>query len=279
MESYIISCFFILYYWKQWDIAIAVKDIIEIVLTLNKVPFLGATWFLPALFWVSIFVHILITLLERNRMIGGVLLIVGILSATLGFQITFPYRVSRTLICALFYILGYLFQRYIRKHISYGVSSLVAIVFILLYYFCIQINVFSMGNNVYKYKIIFVIGALLAIYFTIWFSETLCKVGKNDNAIRHLVFLGQNSIDIVIWQFLAFRITIIIQIVFLQAAIISITSFPVYDSSGAWWFVYLISGIYGSLLWKAMLKNNPLSKYVVKMYYIKANMKGQTIDE
>lgn len=41
--------FYILYYWKQWSFQVLIIGITEIILTVNKVPFLGATWFLPAL--------------------------------------------------------------------------------------------------------------------------------------------------------------------------------------------------------------------------------------
>lgn len=256
--------FFVLFYWKNWDPLIAVIDVGEIVLTLNKVPFLGATWFLPALFWVSVVVHIILTLSGKKKTSDIILLIIGIAVSILGFQITFPYKISRVLICALFYVAGYLYQKYVRGHIAYAVSTVIAAVSIVAYIFCAKNNNFSMGDNTYEHKVLFVLGAFLAIYFTLWLSESLDKIGENHIIIEHIIYLGENSIDIVIWQFLAFRLTILIQIVCLGADIGSLTAFPVYDASGIWWSIYFLSGIYGSLLWKYILEHNPLLKYLKK---------------
>lgn len=261
--------FFVLYYWKNWDPMIAFKGIGEIILTLNKVPFLGTTWFLPALFWVSILVHIFISYLGKKKFCDCLLLIVGVLIAVLGFQITFPYKISRTLICALFYISGYLYQKHIRYRIPYIITCFISIACILAYIFCVKINTFSMGDNVYSYKIVFVVGAFLATYFTLWISETLCKFEKKSIAIKHIIFLGKNSIDLVIWQFMAFRITILLQIVFMGADTSSLTAFPVYDSSGLWWFSYLLSGIYGSLVWKYILEHNIFSRHLRRLCMIR----------
>ena len=261
--------FFILYYWKNWHLLVAVKEIGEIVLTLSKVPFLGATWFLPALFWVSVIVHIIITLLKNRKSADAVLLIIGIVVAILGFQITFPYKLSRVFICALFYVFGYLYQKYIRQHIAYYVSTMIAIVSIVAYVFCAGNNIFYMGGNIYKYKTLFVFGALLAIYFTLWLSETLAKAGEDNFAIKKVTYLGKNTLDLLIWHALVFRFVILIQIIIKGDSISSLAAFPVYDATGFWWFAYVLTGICCSLLWKYILEHNPLSGYMKKIYMIR----------
>lgn len=112
--------FFILYYWRNWSLSICMKGLIEILFTLNKVPFLGATWFLSALFWVSVLVHIFIQKICCNYRYGDLLLMVcGSISCIVGFYINFPYKISRTLICAMFYICGYLYNKYLRLKVDY----------------------------------------------------------------------------------------------------------------------------------------------------------------
>ena len=263
--------FFTLYYWEKWSLLTAIKGIGEIVLTLNKVPFLGATWFLPALFWVSVFVHIFMTLFDKKKYTDIILLIVGIALAVVGFVVTLPYKISRNLICTLFYISGYLYRKYVAMYIKYTANSWVAIICIIVYAFCVRINAFNMGSNFYEHRILFVFGAFLAIYFWLWFSQSLAQfpIGTNKFIVKHIMFLGANSIDLVIWQFLAFRITIIFQIIIMGAGISSLTAFPVYDASGIWWFGYLLTGIYGSLLWKYILEHNPLSGRMKKICIIR----------
>ena len=42
--------FWLLFFWKNWNFKVLLKYAIMIGLTLDKVPMLGATWFLPPLF-------------------------------------------------------------------------------------------------------------------------------------------------------------------------------------------------------------------------------------
>lgn len=261
--------FFVLYYWKNWNFSVGIREVFEIITTLNKVPFLGATWFLASLFWVSIFVHLLVTLFGKYKWCDIVLLVVGIAIAILGFQITFPYKLSRTFICLLFYISGYLYKKYISGRLGIVCETIIAIFSILIYVVITGKYASGMGSNTYDNKFAFIIGAYLAIFFTLWLSNSLVIVAEKTALFNHLVYLGENSIDIVIWHFLAFRLAIIIQIICAKAPISSITAFPVYEASAYWWIIYLVTGIYGSLLWKVILEHNPLTKVMRKIHMIR----------
>jgi fucose 4-O-acetylase-like acetyltransferase len=155
--------FFVLYYWKSWDIGTALKDTGEIVLTFDKVPFLGATWFLPSLFWVIFCAHVFVSVFQKYKWCDWGLLNIGIIIAVVGFQITFPYRISRTLICFLFYVSGYIYQKYIRSHIKYVVELILSIIFIAVYIWITNIFASVLASNTYDNKFLFIIGAFLAI--------------------------------------------------------------------------------------------------------------------
>ena len=262
--------FYILYYWGKWSFSSCIRGLGEIALTLNKVPFLGATWFLPALFWTSVLVHIFVKKVCYKCKYGDLLLLIGaILACILGFYVTFPYKISRTLICSLFYVCGYLYNKYLSLKINIVLKNIIACFGCVIYIFIATYNSVDMGANTYKYRCAFVIGAFAAIAFTLRLSSWIMNITAISKLIEHLIYLGKNTIDIVIWQFLAFRIAIIIQIVVMNIGINSIIAFPVYDSSGLWWIVYLVTGIYGSLLWKYILEHNPISKWMKKVYMIK----------
>ena len=72
----------------------------------------------------------------------------------------------------------------------------------------------SLGSNRYDNKILFAIGG---IAFCLWASKFLASHLGEGRIVKHVIYLGQNSIDLVIWQFLAFRIAIVLQIIFLKA--------------------------------------------------------------
>lgn len=253
--------FFVLYYWKKWSVQVFIRGIVEIVLTLNKVPALGATWFLPALFWICITVHVLKMLCKNLKYSDIYLFCLGILACWIGLYVTFPYRISRTLVCGFFYICGHLYNKYLRnKYPQTAIGNIVkedilAIFCGIMYVFIANKNVVSMGANQYKFKIAFVVGAFMATIFVLRVSMWLSTAQKINIFIKHLIYLGKNSISIVIWQFLSFRVAIIIQMLTMHISLNAIVAFPVYDASGLWWVLYLVSGIYVSLFWQYILTN------------------------
>ena len=253
--------FFVLYYWKKWSVQVFIQGIVEIVLTVNKVPFFGATWFLPALFWVCLTVHALKMLCKNFKYSDIYLFCLGIIGLLIGFYVTFPYRINRTLICGFFYICGHLYNKYLRnKYPQTAIGKIVkedilAILCGLGYVFIADNNVVSMGDNQYKFKLAFVIGALMATIFVLRVSIWLSTAQKMNKFVKHLMYLGKNSMSIVIWQFLSFRVTIIIQMLTMHISPNAIVAFPVYDASGLWWVLYLLSGIYVSLFWQHILTN------------------------
>lgn len=245
-----------------------IKEVIEIFLTLNKVPFLGATWFLASLFWISIFVKASSVFLQKNKYCDGIFVAVSLGLCILGFTVTLPYRQSRTLICAFFYGVGYIYKKYIHEIKINKRWTVVAVFSLIIYIGIATVNDCIMGDNTYRYKSLFVTGALIATYFTIYFSRLL-EDKKRNYFVRFVMYLGQNSFYIVIWHILAFRIAILIQIIILKANIKEIIDFPVFYIEHGWWIVYIITGILGSLVWKYILEHNFATKTLRKFYFIR----------
>lgn len=245
-----------------------IKEILEILLTLNKVPFLGTTWFLASLFWISIIVNVAVNFLRTNRFCDHILLAISIGLCIVGFTVTLPYKQSRTLICSFFYVVGYIYEKYLHKRLISRKRPILAILS-LLFYICIStVNECVMGVNRYRYKGLFMVGALLAIYFTLYIAEILGHK-KGSYFVRLFIYLGKNSFDIMIWHLLAFRIAIIIQIIVLDAGIKEIVDFPTYFTGEGWWLVYLITGILVSLAWKYILEYNRGTEILRKLCLIR----------
>ncbi|NEX02325.1 Fucose 4-O-acetylase [Pseudobutyrivibrio sp. NOR37] len=239
--------FFILFYWKKWEYKVCLKEILEIVTTVGKVPFLGATWFLPALFWVSVLVHCLYRTFSKHKISDFLLLPISVIVVVLGFQITFPYRISRTLICSGFYVMGFIYNKYLMCNVNKVVGGIMTMVMLPISAFWSEHFPGSIADNTYDNKISFMIGAIFATFSFIYLSSVSSMIKKNK-IVDAICYLGKNSIHIVIWQFLAFRFTIVLQIIFADAPLSSLTAFPVYDTSGIWFVIYLFMGIVVSLV-------------------------------
>lgn len=260
--------YFVSFYWKNWSAAVFAKEAAEIVCTLEKVPFLGATWFLAALFQVSIIAHLIVRGFRKNRFGDFALLGVGAAACGIGFLITFPHRISRTLICSVFYICGYLYKKYLRDHINERIKNVGAIACGILYLVIASYNQVSLGENEYQYKAAFIVGVFAATAFLLRLSRWLLEVEMLHWVSDHLAYIGRNSLCIVIWHLLWFRVPILLQILTMHAGLNAIVAFPVYDASGLWWLVYLASGIYLSLGWQYVLEHNPLSPVMRKVHII-----------
>ena len=122
---------------------------------------------------------------------------------------------SRTLICGFFYALGAFGKKYLlnlkldRNTVVYAVIS--AGTFLVIGHY----NSANMGDNVYRYKSLFLIGAVLASFATLCISKCIEEICRNNilSYVKKAVcFIGRNSIDIVIWQFIAFRAVIAVQL-------------------------------------------------------------------
>ena len=263
--------FFLLFYWGTWSMFIFAKELIEIVTTLNKVPFLGATWFLASLFWVSIIYKILYTLFERCKFREYILMLICLAIAIVGVSFNLPYRLSRTFVCVLFYELGYLFSKSGFVSIIEAKNSrkhIMAVVMFILYCGIVQINDCSLDENKYENFPLFILGGLLAIISTLFVARFVEEYLFNKIKY-HLIYLGRNTLPIVLWQFIAFRFAILIQIIVENGQFEWLISFPVYSTSEGWWIIYTITGIYMSLMVEWILQHNFTTKYLKKIFLIR----------
>lgn len=245
--------FFILYYWKQWEIKTAATDLLNIACTVWKVPFLGATWFLASLFWVAVIIKALYKAFGKMKYGRLVLLVFAALLAFTGYIYTFPFRLSRTFVCSSFYIVGFLYNNSgIHEKISDNIKYITSVAAAIIYFVITSFFDSSIAANKYDNFVIYYIGALCAIYALLNLCLLLSR-SKLKKVIEHLSYLGRNSIGIVIWQFLSFRFVIIIQIVVLGGSLRWLTDFPVHDGSGIWWLLYTVAGVYISVLVEKVL--------------------------
>ena len=257
------------------DIKSVIIKSFRIIFTLDKDgQFLGATWFLGALFVISVLYKILDYFLRNSKQNDFILLLVFLIFSIFGFIVTLPYHISRTLILGAFYSIGALYKK--RKNNidlldnKYRMLALFSfIIFMIIGYF----NRCDMGQNEYKYPVLFFIGAVMASYSLIYF----CKLLDNSKAKvimtikRVLIYLGKRSIDIVIWQFVAFRIVIITQMILNneEITIHNILAYNnLYSGNNGWWIVYTIVGIIVPLLWCNFLRLGLWGKILKRIHAV-----------
>lgn len=252
---------------------ISFDNVLKVVLTLEKDgEFLGATWFLGSLFFVAVVYKILDYYIYETNLKKFFLLGFFMVWATIGFEITLPYMLSRTLICGFFYALGsfgkelFINIKLDRTNFVYAVVS--GGTFLIIGHY----NNANMGANEYKYRLLFVIGAVFASFLMLYISKNIEKIcSKNILLIPKdlICLLGKNSVDIVIWQFVAFRIVIMVQLWLQGISFEKIWDYyPVYSEKNGWWIIYTVVGCIVPIIWGMFLKAGPWGKILKKMHVV-----------
>ena len=205
---------------------------------------------------------------SKRWILLGVFAVWGII----GFEITLPYMLSRTFILGLFYAFGnfakdfFLDLKLNKTTIVYMVMA-AGTFFVIGYY-----NSANMGANEYKYKVLFVIGALAASYVTLCFSKIIGDMGRKNvfSLIKKgLCLIGKKSVDIVIWQFVAFRIVIAIQLCLNGISLTKLLNYyPMYSERNGWWIAYTLAGIVIPIIWGIFLRIGIWGKVLCKTHVV-----------
>lgn len=223
----------------------------------NSEQLLGGYWFLRELFLGSIIFYVTVLFTSKRPYIGGgILLIVNIALLAVGSQTNF-YG-ARTVLAALFIWVGFIVRN--QGLILYRKSWFPVLGFSLvtLGAFFWQASCLSVSLITYIPFVVTAIFGSLSVFY-------LCEAmdGSEDNiGKRVLRFIGENTLTILTWHFLSFKLISLIIIWLNDLPIKRLSEFPVIEeyAQGGWWVVYSIVGILVPLLlaW--------LNKYIPSRY-------------
>lgn len=167
------------------------------------------------------------------------IIVITLLISIFGINIHLPFSFSRTLILFFFYGLG----RYIKD------KELIEYILLLLGYTTIaNYNVVSLSNYQFNNKFIFYICAIICSIILICFSKVLLEFGDNY-FIKKIIYIGKNSMYILLFHFLSFKFVILIQLLIIKGSFVRLFDyFPYYINSGCWSMIYVFAGVYISIL-------------------------------
>lgn len=231
------------------SIGITVKYVIKFLLMLELPPLQGATWFLSVLLYAMIVFDILIRVIhrviEQNETI--VIFVISVIAFVIGSNIALPYYMSHILVALSYIGVGYDLRRYeiyVEK-----VPILVDIIAFFLIAGAAQINNVSVASNSYTYKSVFFLIGIIGSFSVLSF----CKKYENRINIQHIKkqyeFLGKNTMGILIWQFVSFKLVMVIQVLVYKMPWKKLQDFPIiYEYNNiCWTILYTIVGVYLSI--------------------------------
>ena len=226
----------------------SIKEIAKILLMVAPGPLLGATWFIPVLLFTSIVYDLLYRGIRRlgQEKNSIILTVASIIFLAVGLKTSLPYRGSVILRSVFFFHLGQLMRKYLKNKkydLVMGVVLMTAVSVAAIF------NTTSYLNNTYPSLPLYFVAAICGSIGICVLSRFICN--KIDaEKMRGILYIGMNTMGPLIWQFVAFKIVIAIQIVVYGLTWDRMLDFPViYEYATVLWVLLdIILGIGVSIL-------------------------------
>lgn len=228
-----------------------VKPAIKMLFFRTDLELGGATWFLAALFIVSI-LHLAVRFVCRH-MKHGETLFYGISFAVLiycqlccmGLKIPGKLMIRRAFFAYLPFLMGYYFRRIQNLAAGKKYSLFLFILSAGLLVTAFHLKWTNSVNDAVSENVL-VYGLLTA---SGWFLCRIPSLYCPEKLKEGIVYLGKHTLCIVLCHFLAFRIVSWLYVLITGAPSVLIASFPIIvTGDGFMWVIYTVSGMAVSLL-------------------------------
>lgn len=253
---------------QEYGLMESLKNALFIVTTMSHgEQLLGGFWFLKSLFVGSMFFFFFTKIglcIERggkkhnvDYFVGTVLVAATLLFGFVGKSIPFVGIDVKDFMAGFFIWSGYMYCKHVctfdnRWWFIVAAAFLVAI--------GVEFWQCSMLHLTFVLIIPYMITALIGTLMVLGISRL---VASCDNLLRRfLVFAGDNTLDILIWHFLSFKMVSLLLILIYGLPITRLAEFPVIEEYAyyGWWILYMVIGV-GAALEVSLIKvkiNNKL---------------------
>lgn len=214
---------------------------------------LGALWYLRTLFiivnlWIIVDYLIHIFFLKKSTQFftgGGYALCMLLIGYLLNkYDIKLNLSIPCIFTYTFFYVMGIFFSRMkmfetisLKLQILLTLMSMVVLIIIDMYTNWIG----ATGSNEYTDIITMLFMSILGWIFIKGIAIFIKSNFKLLSDI--LIKIGRNTMAIMFFHFIAFKLVILIQIFIFDLPIETLSYFPIYDGSNLWWILYSLSGI------------------------------------
>ena len=229
-----------LYNWHD-----IIKRVVKITTSMSyEEQLLGGYWFLRVLFYTSFMGYAFFRFLrnEKSQIIGLILVFLSVLLFSFPESLSsFWQTISLSCLAAVFFIVGKKLSAYkLPTKVWFTMACLGGVLFFS------RINPVGMTTREPISLTLYIPGALLGILMTKNLSGYALRVSWLS---RFLVYIGNNTLPILTWHFLCFKLVSLLIIKVQGLPIDALAYFPVIPelADSGWWVVYAIVGLIGSL--------------------------------
>ena len=232
------------------------NQIVMVLLFSNTTEMVGATWFLPILFSITIVYGIIENLLNKfTRKSNLFQLFISILFFYIG-KFLISNEITVLLIGVQFFTCYILFDigrkfSLLKLELNSIIKSLLLILSFVLSLILNKLGTIELSLNIYTRFRFFIAVSILGWIFI---YEISYFISKRNVLNRIFEYIGKNTMPIVILHFIIFKFVNLLGIIITNEDISLMSTFPVLFKQSAWWIVYTVFGVLVPLLLNEMLK-------------------------
>lgn len=222
-----------LYTWKEY----AIRCIRIVVGLHGQEQLLGGYWFLPQLLYASIIGFFTIKYV-RNLCLGtGMMLGLAFMASAFDLRVPFWGIRSLTFLSTVFFLAGYLYRKNYNGWDKWYHTVLFAVIVAIGSVFCYTSMLSFTTSKILPYTVCAVCGTVMTL------NVSRCMASKEGRLKDVLVYVGNNTLTVLTWHFLCFKIVSLIIIKCYGLPMEQLASFPVIpEYASLWWIAYFAVG-------------------------------------
>ena len=214
-----------------YDLYCWIKQVLFIILTMSKTPtILGGLWFLKSLLLASIMALFVLKYVQNFYMRYMILLLPLFLVKFLNISNSIVDIISLAILSTVFFITGVFFKGKVF-HVKYIPIMCIIVVF-CGFFFPAEMSTVS-HITLFPFILSGICGSLTVMFFC---SKINCR---NSYFVEWLNFIGNNTLYILIWHMLIFKLTSLIIIFVYKLPFSQIVCTPVIQNLSGWWIAYV----------------------------------------
>lgn len=227
-----------LYAWQDFA-----KDALYIVTKMtNNSQLLGGYWFLREMFWGTIMSLFLMKYIRSTCWCLCIMLSLTIVSDIFNLHVPYWGIGGLAFFSAAFFITGHLSYKLLNYQLVKNINNRggTSILLVLL----VSVGSVFMPTNMLKYSPWQIIPYFICAVAGTWLFFNISNYVARTNTIckKFLVYVGQNTMTILTWHFLCFKLVSLMIICIYDLPVERLAEFPVISEYSVWGILYFIVG-------------------------------------
>lgn len=197
---------------------------------------LGGYWFLPQLLYASVIGFFAIKYIKNIYVGISAVLGITIITSAFGLRIPFWGIGSLSFLSTAFFLMGYVYRKKYGNWNKGFLTILFAVIVAIGSVFCYTSMLSFTTEKILPYAICAICGTVMTLNISQYIAS---KEGWTRKA---LVYVGNNTLTVLTWHFLCFKIVSLIIIQLYNLPIEQLACFPIIPEYASWWLIYFVVG-------------------------------------